>query len=194
MVFDEAILRAAPKLISGGGSKWTHEDMATAFEDKKPMFFKGATLEALAKAAGVDAGGLSKTIARYNTAQTDGGDELGRKYMPLPIAKPPFYAIQLQGYMLTTFAGLAVDKDLRVVRHDGRVISGLYAAGELLGTGQLMGNSYCGGMTVTPSLTILPDPTPANPFCCRPVAVTTNGPSVNASPPEKRATPSSVPL
>ena len=23
----------------------------------------------------------------------------------------------------------------------------------LLGTGQLMGNSYCGGMTVTPSLT-----------------------------------------
>ena len=55
--------------------------------------------------------------------------------------------------MLITFAGLAVDKELRMIRMDGTPIEGLYAAGELLGTEQLMGKSCCGGMTLTPSLT-----------------------------------------
>jgi fumarate reductase flavoprotein subunit len=73
--------------------------------------------------------------------------------MPLPIAKAPFYAIQLQSWLLTGYAGLAVNKELQVVREDATPIPGLYAAGELLGTGAFMGRSYCGGMVVTPALT-----------------------------------------
>ena len=73
--------------------------------------------------------------------------------MPLPIGKAPYYAIQLQSWLLTSYAGIAVDKELRVIRADNTPIKGLYAAGELLGTGQTMGRSYCGGMMVTPALT-----------------------------------------
>lgn len=153
MVFDDVILREAPKLISGANGGWTKEQMLEAFHDKHPMFPMGNTVEELAEAAGIHVAGLVKTVADYNEAQKTGQDKLGRKFMPKPIVKAPFYAVRLHGYMLITFAGLAVDKDLRVIRKDKTPIEGLYAAGELLGTGQLMGKSYCGGMTVTPSLT-----------------------------------------
>ena len=42
---------------------------------------------------------------------------------------------------------------LQVIRKDGSVIPGLYAAGEILGSGQTMGSSAVGGMMVTPALT-----------------------------------------
>ena len=73
--------------------------------------------------------------------------------MPLPIAKPPFYIARHQGYNVTSCVGVGVDKSLRVTRQDGRVIEGLYASGEILGSGQLMGNATEGGMMVTPALT-----------------------------------------
>jgi fumarate reductase flavoprotein subunit len=74
--------------------------------------------------------------------------------MPLPIAQGPFYAIQLRSWNLTSYGGLAVDGKLRVVRKDGTPIRNLYAAGELLGMGQLMGKAVCGGMAVTPALSL----------------------------------------
>jgi fumarate reductase flavoprotein subunit len=150
-VFDQAIFDEAPPLLKGGN--WSHESVAQAFDSQHPSFYKANTLQELAKLAGVDAKGLAATVARYNKAQKSGKDPFGRTHMPRPIAKGPFYAIRIQGYVLTSFAGLGVDNELRVIRKDGSVIPGLFAAGELLGTGQLMGNSYCGGMTVTPSLT-----------------------------------------
>jgi fumarate reductase flavoprotein subunit len=74
--------------------------------------------------------------------------------MPRPIATAPFYAIELQSWNLTSYAGLAVDGRLRVTRRDGTPIPGLYAAGELLGMGQLMGRAVCGGMAVMPALAL----------------------------------------
>jgi fumarate reductase flavoprotein subunit len=73
--------------------------------------------------------------------------------MPAPIAKAPFYAIRLQGTSSTSTVGLAINDDLQVIRTDGTVVPGLYAVGELLGSGQLMGSSFCGGMMGTPALT-----------------------------------------
>jgi fumarate reductase flavoprotein subunit len=155
VVFDAAIYRAAPRLVNGPfGSPWTAADTDSAFATGVPMFFREATLAALARAAGVDADGLVATVADYNQAQASGNDPLGRKYMPLPISEPPFYAIQLQSWNLTSYAGIAVDERLRVVRADGTPIPNLYAAGELIGTGQLMGRSHCGGMSVTPALAL----------------------------------------
>ncbi|MGB1876165.1 MAG: FAD-binding protein, partial [Rhodospirillaceae bacterium] len=58
-----------------------------------------------------------------------------------------------QGFSISSTVGVAADNQLRVVRQDGRAIEGLYAAGELLGSGQLMGNTAVGGMMVTPALT-----------------------------------------
>jgi fumarate reductase flavoprotein subunit len=151
VVFDEAMLKQAPKLVSGGfGGPF---DLLAAFDEGFPSFFRSQTLAGLANAAGIDPQRFEKTVASYNEGQQSGNDALGRTHMPLPIAKAPYYAIQLQSWLLTTYAGLAVDKELRVVRADKTPIKGLYAAGELLGTGALMGRSYCGGMMVTPALT-----------------------------------------
>lgn len=73
--------------------------------------------------------------------------------MPLPIRRPPYYAIRHQGGTLIAMAGLAVDGGLRVIRQDGSPVEGLYAAGELLGNGTLSGKAFCAGMMVTPALT-----------------------------------------
>jgi fumarate reductase flavoprotein subunit len=155
VVFDDAIFRQAPKLVTGGiGAPWTPQDTADAFQNGTPMFYRADTLDGLAKAAGIDGAGLTATVADYNTAQATGKDALGRKYMPLPISRGPFYAIQLQSWVLTAYAGIAVDGKLRVVRRDGTPIPNLYAAGELLGMGQLMGQAVCGGMSVTPALAL----------------------------------------
>ena len=154
-VFDQKIFDEAPPLISGtfGTGKITKEDTKEAFDQGYPKYFKSDTLEGLAEAAGINKGNFITTVSEYNLAQKTGKDKLGRTYMPLPIAEGPFYAVKLQSWCLTTYGGLAVNKDLQVIRQDGTVIKGLYAAGELLGTGAFCGRSLCGGMLVTPALT-----------------------------------------
>ena len=154
VVFDEEIFSRAPQLVRGSfAGPLTGEDVRLAFDSGMAMFFKADSIEALADAAKINAAGLAQTVADYNRGQAKGEDRFGREHLPLPIEKPPFYAIQLQSWLLTTFAGVAVDQELRVIREDGTPIPNLYAAGELLGSGQFCGRSYCGGMLVTPALT-----------------------------------------
>jgi fumarate reductase flavoprotein subunit len=148
VIFDDAILNAAPSLARG----WTLEKTKEAFS-KYPTFFKADTLAGLAKAAGIDEAGLAATVADYNRAQSQGKDKFNRQHMPLPIVKGPFYAVQMQGYYLLDSNGLKVDTSLRVLGKDGKPIPNLYAAGEMLGYGQLQGAGYSGGMSVTPAIT-----------------------------------------
>jgi len=149
LVFDDAILKQATPVVLS----WSREDVAEAF-DGMPMFYKADDIAGLADSAGIEAAGLAETIADFNKAQAgETDDTFGRTYMPLPIAQGPYYAIRLNSWLLTGFAGLAVDKDLHVIREDGTPIPNLYAAGEVLGSAAFMGQSYCGGMLVTPALT-----------------------------------------
>ncbi|MCU0758851.1 MAG: FAD-dependent oxidoreductase [Steroidobacteraceae bacterium] len=148
IVFDQAILDAAPPVLQGLST----EDLREAF-DAHPWFKRADSLAGLARAAGIDAKGLQDTVTMYNYGVRTGQDPLGRQHHPLPIAKPPFHSIKTQATTVTSAAGLAVDESLRVVREDGSAIPGLYAAGELLGAGALQGKAYSGGMMVTPSLT-----------------------------------------
>lgn len=148
VVFDEAIMKASPQIIRA----WNKDKFAAAF-DNYPLFYKRNSLPELAAAAGINGVELALTIADYNRAQADGNDKFGRRHMPLPIGKPPFYAMRMQGYFLLGCAGIAVDKELRVIRQDGKPIPNLYAAGEMLGFSAFQGSSYCGGMSVTPALT-----------------------------------------
>ena len=157
VVFDQEMLDKAPKPIAGSSLsvKWTHDDTLAAFaKGDVPNFFRADTLEALAAKAGIDAAGLAATVAAYNRAQAGGNDPFGRRFMPLPIARAPYYAIRLVGWQLYSYAGLAVDGRLNVITYDGRPIPNLYAAGEALGIGQLMGKAVCGGMSVTPALAL----------------------------------------
>jgi fumarate reductase flavoprotein subunit len=148
IVFDEAIVDAAPPIMRG----WTVEQTKAAYK-QYPTFYRADTLDGLAAAAGIDKAGLAKSVADYNRAQKDGKDKFGRVNMPSPIGKAPFYAIKLQGYYYVDSAGLRVDTSLRVLGRNGKPIPNLYAAGEILGYGQLQGAGYSGGMAVTPALT-----------------------------------------
>ena len=150
IVFDHAAFQKAPQIVNP--KRWTAEDYASMF-NQHDFFYKGDSVEDLAKHAGVNAKGLAETIAAYNAAQASGNDALGRKSMPAPIATAPYYAIMAHSWSFLSFGGIAVDDELRVIRQDGKPIPNLYAAGEVIGAGQTMGKSHCGGMCVTPALT-----------------------------------------
>lgn len=148
IVFDEAILDQAPVGLMG----FSRESLRGLF-DTHPMFLRADSLTQLAQQAGIEAAGLERSVADYNAGVNRGEDPLGRQHLPRRIEAGPFYAIRMQGYSVTSTVGLAVDDQLRVLRGDGQSIPNLYAAGELLGSGQLMGKAFCGGMMVTPALT-----------------------------------------
>lgn len=114
---------------------------------------KADTLEALAELAGLPAAGLTGTIAAHNGALAEGTfDRLEpprttNKTIPLAILQPPFHAIPICAGITYTMGGIRVDGGCRVVRADGTVIAGLYAAGSATGGLEGAGNvAYLGGL------------------------------------------------
>lgn len=99
------------------------------------MRSRADTLEDLAARAGIDPEGLVATMAAYNDVVASGKDPLGRTHRPAPVAEPPFYALENHPVTLITFAGLDTDEHLRVRREDRSTIDGLYAVGEVIGSG-----------------------------------------------------------
>jgi succinate dehydrogenase/fumarate reductase flavoprotein subunit len=130
---------------------------------------RGATLEELAAKAGIDARGFAETVAQFNATAPDGrdptfgkgtraynryqGDALhGPNPCVAPIAQAPFYAIKMVIGDLGTYAGIVTDAHARALDGDGRVIPGLYAAGNDMAS--IMGGNYPGaGITLGPALT-----------------------------------------
>ena len=101
-----------------------------------------------------DFDGLTKTILEYNNAlKNNSSDPFGREHRPLSIEKPPFYSICTHGVSITSTVGLSVDQSLKVITSDKKPIRNLFAAGEILGSGQTMGKCSAGGMMLTPALT-----------------------------------------
>lgn len=149
IVFDQAILDAAPPILIG----WSREETLAAFRENGPAFSSADTIEDLARDAGIDPQGLRRTVSAFNYGVQTGNDFFGRAHAPLPIGRGPYYAIRMQASSISGAIGLAVDDALRVIREDGSPIPGLYASGELLGSGQTMGKAACGGMMVTPAMT-----------------------------------------
>jgi fumarate reductase flavoprotein subunit len=152
LVFDDAMFEVMDLKFRGFG-RYDKQEIVDAFVNGRDFFYMADDIEGLARKAEVDVEGFKATVQRFNRGQASGDDELGRKHMPLPLQKAPYYAVKLHSWYLTTFAGLEVNEGLQVVRKDGTPIGNLFAAGEILGTGNLTGRSYCGGMLVTPALT-----------------------------------------
>jgi 3-oxosteroid 1-dehydrogenase len=131
--------------------------------------FRAPDLAALGDAIGVDSDALAKTVARFNEFARTGRDaEFGRgasaydryygdpRCRPNPnlaaLARAPFYAVKIVPGDLGTKGGLRTDARGRVVREDGSVIPGLYAAGNA--SASVMGHSYAGaGATIGPAMT-----------------------------------------
>ena len=148
-IYDAAMLSQSPPIIP----KWDRQRLATE-HSRSDMFSRAESLHTLALTAKLDPRALARTVARYNSDIASGGtDQFGRLHRPLPIATPPFYAIEMQGWTLVSFAGLNVDTQLRVLDSASRPIPNLYALGEVIGAGATSGNAYTNGMLVTPAIT-----------------------------------------
>jgi predicted oxidoreductase len=89
--------------------------------NRKDIYHRAGTIEALARSMGVPGEALARTLSDYNSAV--------RGTRPAIVA-PPFYALgPVRSYVVFTDGGLKVSERLEVLRADGSVIKGLYAAG-----------------------------------------------------------------
>jgi succinate dehydrogenase/fumarate reductase flavoprotein subunit len=89
--------------------------------NRPDIFHCAQTLEDLAASMGVAGRTLAETIAHYN--QHDRGARPA-------ITQGPFYALgPIKSYVVFTDGGLKITDKLEVLRTDGQVIPGLYAAG-----------------------------------------------------------------
>lgn len=93
--------------------------------NRQDIYHQSDTLAGLASTLGVPAAQLEATVRAYNASD--------REARPALVA-PPFYALgPVKSYVVFTDGGLKVNERLEVLRADGSVIRGLYAAGS---TGQ----------------------------------------------------------
>ena len=89
--------------------------------NRRDIYHRADSLEALARSLGVPADQLAKSVAAYNAG--------GRGSRPA-LAQGPYYALgPVKSYVVFTDGGLKVNERLEVVRSDGSVIPGLFAAG-----------------------------------------------------------------
>lgn len=130
---------------------------------------KASSLAELAGLIDVPADALEATVQRFNGFSHTGrdedfhrGDSAYDKYYGDPrnrpnpclaaLVKPPFYAVKIVPGDLGTKGGLRTDTAARVLREDGSVIAGLYAAGNA--SAAVMGRTYAGpGATIGPAMT-----------------------------------------
>ncbi len=136
---------------------------------KAGAVFKASSPAELAGLIDVPAESLVDTIERFNGFARAGDDaDFGRgksaydKYYGdprnrpneslAPLAVGPFYAVKIVPGDLGTKGGLRTDTAARVLREDGSVIDGLYAAGNA--SAAVMGRTYAGpGATIGPAMT-----------------------------------------
>jgi succinate dehydrogenase/fumarate reductase flavoprotein subunit len=77
---------------------------------------------------------LEETVARYNSFVAEGADKDFKKPTPLhKIATPPFYAAWSTPILHDTLTGLRTNTSSEVIDTRGKVIAGLYCAGESQG-------------------------------------------------------------
>ena len=112
--------------------------------------FEADTLEDLAKKAGIKADAFVETVKTYNEAarKEDGkGLPVPKILMGLTVEKAPFYAVPITTTIHHTMGGLKINEKTQVLDADGKVIPGLYAAGEI--TGGIHGSNRLGRNALT---------------------------------------------
>lgn len=132
------------------------------------VMHRADTLAALATSIGVDPARLQATVDRFNGMARTGmdhdfkrghsaydryyGDPLTHPNPNLgPLERKPFTAVEIVPGDLGTKGGLLTDAAARVLREDGSVIEGLYAAGNT--SASVMGRTYPGpGSTLGPAV------------------------------------------
>jgi fumarate reductase flavoprotein subunit len=110
-------------------------DIARQFEDFRLAEAQGALVMAesvaeLAGKLGFEAATLEATMAEVDALKIAGKrDAFGRDFAGVPRLSAPFCAVRVEGALFHTQGGLQVNAQAQVLRADGTVIPGLYAAG-----------------------------------------------------------------
>ncbi|QIG55430.1 FAD-dependent oxidoreductase [Altererythrobacter sp. BO-6] len=131
---------------------------------------RAESLPELAAKLGIEGAALEATVARFNGFAHDGYDpdfqrgtsaydhfygdrsREGTAVTLGPIARAPFYAVEIRIGLLGTNGGPRTDGAARILGHDGAPIAGLYGAGNVIACPT--GGIYAGaGGTLGPALT-----------------------------------------
>lgn len=131
---------------------------------------RAESLPELAVKLGIEGAALEATVARFNGFARDGHDpdfqrgtsaydhfygdrsREGTAVTLGPIARAPFYAVEIRMGLLGTNGGPRTDGAARILGHDGAPIAGLYGAGNAIACPT--GGIYAGaGGTLGPALT-----------------------------------------
>ncbi|MCQ2441780.1 MAG: flavocytochrome c [Oscillospiraceae bacterium] len=109
---------------------------------------EGATIEELAEKIDIDPATLAETLNTWNAAVAAQEDkEFGRTTaMEEDLSVAPYYAIKIAPGIHHTMGGIKINTNGEVVNTEGKVIPGLFAAGEV--TGGVHGGNRLGGNAV----------------------------------------------
>lgn len=125
---------------------------AIEFYDHIGLVKTGQTLENLAETMGLNPETLHQTVYDWNNfVQNQNDTDFGRTTgMERNICDGPFYAIHIAPAVHYTMGGVAINHQTQVLNNDGKVIDGLYAAGEVVGG--LHGNNRIGGNSIAETI------------------------------------------
>lgn len=114
---------------------------------KKGMTVTGNTYAELAKAMGVPADTFEKTMNKWNSYVAAKSDpDFGRTSFAKPLDQAPYYAVKVTPGIHHTMGGVKINEKTQVINTQGKVITGLFAAGEV--TGGVHGGNRLGGNAV----------------------------------------------
>ena len=145
---------SAAEIAQTGSYSWLVVDQAMADASsviqgyiKKGYTVTGQTYEELAKAMGVDEAAFAETMKTWNGYVAAKNDpDFGRTSFAKALDTAPYYAIKVTAGVHHTMGGLKINTNTEVLKADGSVIPGLFAAGEV--TGGVHGANRLGGNAV----------------------------------------------
>ena len=145
---------SAAEIAQTGSYSWLVVDQAMADASsviqgyiKKGYTVTGQTYEELGEAMGVDADAFAETMDKWNSyVEAKNDPDFGRTSFANPLNTAPYYAIKVTAGVHHTMGGLKINTNTEVLKADGSVIPGLFAAGEV--TGGVHGANRLGGNAV----------------------------------------------
>ena len=145
---------SAAEIAQTGSYSWLVVDQAMVDASsviqgyiKKGYTVTGETYEELGKAMGVDEAAFAETMNTWNGyVEAKNDPDFGRTSFANPLNNGPYYAIKVTAGVHHTMGGVTINSATEVLKEDGTVIPGLFAAGEV--TGGVHGANRLGGTAV----------------------------------------------
>ena len=136
-----------------GVKGWNQQELDR--QVSKGVVKKANSIRGLGRKMGIPVKPLLATVTEYNQAVFTKVDEkFNRQRLDSPINEGPFYSIPITGSILISHGGVAVNPLMQAIEPSGKIIDGLYAAGETIGSAQMMGTAVLSGMSVGPAITL----------------------------------------